>query len=313
MTDRLFSHVVVLLNPASAAGAAWRRWRAVAPLAARLLPGLEVIESSAPGDLRLAAAAEAGRGRATLLLAAGGDGTSHEVLNGLIDAGDTAAAMGWLPIGSGNDLARSVGVPLDARKALHWYRRPVISRIDAGTIRYRVEGRPAGRAFGNSFTVGLSTDTLELVRHGRRFGGLSYLGATLQALARQAPLDLELEIDGVRRSVPAARLLSVTNGASFGAGMRVTPGARLDDGRLDLVWIAGISRAATLMVFPRIYWGGHLTHPAVHSDRLERLVIHGDGIRAFEVDGELIPVTGPIELGIRPGALRIARGRPDYI
>ena len=311
MTEAPFVRTVVLLNPASASGAAWRRWRAVAPLAARLLPGLTVIESSAPGDLRIAAATEAGRGEATLLLAAGGDGTSHEVVNGLIDAGESPAAMGWLPIGSGNDLARSVGVPLDARKALHWYRRPVMSRIDAGSIRYQGEGRPAVRAFGNSFTVGLSTDALEFVRHGRRFGALSYLGATLRALARQVPANLDLEIDGVRRTVAAARLLSVTNGASFGAGMRVTPGAQLDDGRLDLVWIAGTTRAATLMVFPRIYWGGHLTHPAVHVTRLERLVIHEDGIHAFEADGELIPSAGPIELGILPEALRIARGRPD--
>lgn len=312
MTVPPFARTVVLLNPAGASGAAGRRWRAVAPLAATIFSNLDVIESRAPGDLRRAAAAAARDAEPTLLLAAGGDGTSHEVVNGLVDAGPTTAAMGWLPIGSGNDLARSVGVPLDAATALRWYRHPNVARIDAGTVRYRTpEGIPTTRAFGNSVTLGLSTDVLAIVRRGRRLGSLSYFGATVQALTRQRAIDLELEIDGAARSAPATRILSVTNGASFGGGMRVTPGARLDDGRLDLLWFGGTSRLATLLIFPRIYWGGHLTHPAVNTVRLERLVIRGEAIRAFEADGELIEATGPVELGILPGALRIARGSLD--
>lgn len=306
-----FARTVVLLNPASASGAAGRRWRRVASLAAEVLPTLTVIESRAPGELRAAAAALARESGPILLLAAGGDGTSHEVVNGLIDAGPTEAAMGWLPLGSGNDLARSVGVPLDPAGAVRWYRRPGTARIDVATVRYTAAGAAVTRAFGNSFTIGLSNDVLDLVRHGRRFGGLSYAVGTVRALARQRPLDLELVVDGQPTALMGARLLSVTNGATFGAGMRVTPGARLDDGRLDMVSIAGTGRLATLMVFPRIYWGGHLSHPAVRNARLERMSIRGPDIRSIETDGELIPASGPVELGILPGALRIATGGSD--
>lgn len=304
MSDAPFARTVVLLNPAGASGAAGRRWRQVAGLAAEVLPGLSVIESRAPGELRARARDAARTGEPVLLLAAGGDGTSHEVINGVIDAGPTAATVGWIPIGSGNDLARSVGVPLDAARAIRWYRRARTARIDVGTVRFQ----DTTRVFGNSFTVGLSTDVLQIVRHGRRMGGLSYAVGTVRALARQEPFDLDLDIDGAPTRVAGARLLSVTNGATFGAGMRVTPGARLDDGRLDLVWIAGTSRLATLLVFPRIYWGGHLEHRAVRTVRLGRLTIRSPAIHAVEMDGELIPATGPVELGVLPGALRIATG-----
>jgi YegS/Rv2252/BmrU family lipid kinase len=305
-----FQRVVVLLNPAGASGKAGRRWAKVSRLAAEIFPNLEIVESHQPGELRSAAGRLASAAERALLIAAGGDGTSHEVINGLIDAGPASVtAMGWLPIGSGNDLARSIGVPLDPAAALRHYRSLTEGRIDAGRIRYREPDGGAGtRTFGNSFTIGLSADVLQLVRHGRRFGALSYFAATVRAVARHHPFDTRCTADGVTIEVTAARLISVTNGASFGAGMRVTPDARLDDGRLDLLAISGISRLATLAIFPRVYWNGHLHHPAVRIQRMTRLTIEVEGIETFEVDGELIPARPPFEIEILPAALRIVRG-----
>jgi diacylglycerol kinase (ATP) len=299
--------VRVLLNPSSQGGGAARRWRALEPLARSLFPSLEVHASRHAGELTEIAARLAPLGG--LVLAAGGDGTSHEVINGLTaDRAAGRAAMGWLPLGSGNDLARGVGVPLDPRVALEGYRDPVYGAIDVGTIDCRDQmGRPMHRVFGNSFTIGVSTDVLELVaRFGNPLGGkLSYFVATIVALARHQPVKLTL--DG---RAAGYRLLSITNGATFGAGMRITPGARLDDGQLDLLAVDAVSRLRTAAVFPRIYWGGHLDDPSVETRRVTALEIGASGPLAFEADGELYHAQPPVHIAIRPGALRVARPKP---
>lgn len=299
--------VRVLLNPSSQGGGAARRWRALEPLARTLFPSLEVHSSHHPGELTEIAARLAPLGG--LVLAAGGDGTSHEVINGLAAAGtEGRAAMGWLPLGSGNDLARGIGVPLDPRLALEGYQDPALGAIDLGTIECRDHsGRPLRRLFGNSFTIGVSTDVLELVaRFGKPLGGkLSYFAATVVALARHRPVRLTLD------GHPAAfRLLSITNGSTFGAGMRITPEARLDDGQLDLLTVDAISRLRTAMVFPRIYWGGHLQDRSVATRRVTALDIGADEPLVFEADGELYHAQPPIRIAIRPGALRVARPKP---
>ncbi|MBM4186853.1 MAG: diacylglycerol kinase family lipid kinase [Gemmatimonadetes bacterium] len=295
--------VHILLNPASGNGAAVRQWRRIEPLAREWFPDLAVHRSGGPGELTALAERLAPHGG--ILLAAGGDGTSHEVINGVMRAGERAtAAVGWLPLGSGNDLARNVGIPADGRTALAGYRTPVVDWIDVGRLEYREGGIQTRRFFGNSLTVGLSVDVLRIVaRVGKRFGGpMSYFFATLAALARHRPVSLEL--DGRPATV---RFLSVVNGPAIGAGMRVAPHARLDDGQLDLMTIDPISRLATAVVLPRVYTGGHVSHPAVRFRGISRLRLAASGTLGFEIDGELAEVEGPLDLSVLPRALRVAR------
>lgn len=241
-----------------------------------------------------------------MLLAAGGDGTSHEIVNGVLAAGPrSAAAMGWLPLGSGNDLARGVGVPLDPAIALAAYHAPVVGLIDAGVIRYQtLDGQPTSRFFGNSFTLGLSADVLHIVnRIGKPLGGpASYLVATAAALTRHQPIHLEL--DGVAGQF---RFVSVTNTPTVGAGMRIAPHARPDDGRLDLMTLHGMSRLETARVLPSVYWAGHIAHPGVRFRTVQHLEINTPGPVAFEIDGELGLGTGPFTVSVLPGALRVAQ------
>lgn len=300
--------VHVLLNPASAEGRARRRWRELEPAARDLFPVLAVHESRAPGDLRRMASEL--RGHDGLVLAAGGDGASHEVLNGLLDGGPSSATMGWIPIGSGNDLARTMGISSRGLGPIHGYRAYRTGAIDVGRLEYHdAEGRPRHHRFGNSFTLGVSADVLAIIaREGKRLGGpASYFLGALRAIAGHRPIDARLTIDG-RAAEPAPyRLISVTNGPTFGAGMRITPAAVVDDGRLDLLLVGGVSRLGTLAVFPRIYWGGHLGHPAVSTRPVERLEIETDGPRSFETDGELYHGYPPFRIEVEPRALRAAR------
>jgi diacylglycerol kinase (ATP) len=300
--------VHVLLNPAAAGGATLRRWQRIEPLAASLFPDLTVHRSARPGDL--ASRARQLSNEDALVLAAGGDGTSHEVVNGLIAGrvGDyTQARLGWLPLGSGNDMARAHRVPLGGAEALRHYHRAQAGAalVDVGMVQWRArEGHPSHRVFGNSLTFGLSARVLELVeRMGKPLGGkASYFLATLRAIASSEPTALTL--DGARARF---RLVAILNGTSFGAGMRITPDARLDDGLLDLLTVDPISPFQTAMVFPRIYWAGHLRNPAVRVRRVRALTIEAEGPLPFEADGELYHGNPPFEITVLPGALRVAR------
>ncbi len=300
--------VHVLLNPASGDGRARRRWRELEPAAREVFPDLEVHESNARGDLRRIASAL--RHHDGLVVAAGGDGTSHEVLNGLLEAGPAAATMGWIPVGSGNDLARTMGIPRRGLAPIHGYRTYRTVTIDVGRLAYRdQDGQPRSLWFGNSFTLGVSADVLEIVvREGKRLGGpANYFLGALRAIARHQPIEARLTVDGAAIDPGPCRLISVTNGPTFGSGMRIAPAARVDDGRLDLLWLSGASRIETLAIFPRIYWGGHLGHPTVTTRSIAQLDIQTDGPQNFEADGELYRGHPPFRIEVVPRGLRAAR------
>ncbi|MBL8984766.1 MAG: diacylglycerol kinase family lipid kinase [Gemmatimonadetes bacterium] len=308
--------VHVLLNPASGNGRAGRRWQSLEARAREVFPDLTIRTSTAPGHLRAEAAAIARLGAPALVLAAGGDGTSHEVVNGLVDAGfDHQTAMGWIPIGSGNDLARTAGVPLGRPACIDAYRRRIVERIDVGRIEYRTpDGEPTRRAFGNSFTLGLTVAVLERVRRsGKGLGGLSYSLAAITAIIDQRPLRIAPTIDGEPMTEIDLRLLSITNGRTFGAGMRITPGARFDDGVFDCVSLRWLPAVGALLLFPRIFWGGHLSHPRVTHRPIRQLELPGDGPIAFEADGELVEGRLPLRVDLVPRGLAVVRPDPGPV
>jgi len=308
-----FGPVHVLLNPASGGGTAGRRWRNVSRLAAEIFPGLILHHSDGPGSLTRIARVLAESGEPAVVIGAGGDGTSHEVLNGIAPAsgaGPGRIRMGWLPLGSGNDLARAVGVPNDPRRALQSYRRMIEDRIDLGTVRFTdTDGAARALTFGNSLTFGLSAEVLERVgRANKRMGGrIAYFIGTARALLEQQEISFQLTVDGDQLAAEPARLVSITNGPSLGAGMRIAPMARLADGQLELLWIGGLSRIEALVLFPRVYFGSHLDHPRVRHRRIATMQVDAPRTLGFEVDGELYRGQPPFQVEVSPGRLSIVR------
>ncbi len=300
--------VHVLLNPAGGEGRARRRWQALEPAARAVFPEIEIHQSTARGDLRRIAGELSQR--ADLVLAAGGDGTSHEVLNGLLGGGPAAATMGWIPIGSGNDLARAMGLLRPGVDPIQAYRNYRAEPIDVGRVWFFDQaGRPQHLWFGNSFSLGVSADVLAIVaRTGKRFGGrASYFFGALRAISGHRPIRTRLTIDGSVADPGPCRLIAISNTPTFGAGMRIAPAARIDDGRLDLLWLSGVSRLATAGVLPRIYWGGHLKHRGVTTMPVRKVEIETDGPLDFETDGELNRGYPPFRIEVEPGGLRAAR------
>ena len=305
-----------MLNPASGDGRAGRVWRRLEPRARELLGRIEVHRSEGPGALTRLAGDLARQGGPCLVIAAGGDGTTHEVINGLAPGGqplNSDCVLGLLPIGSGNDFARSVGVPRNPVRAVHALAHNQTLGVDLGLIQCRdPTGAPSARCFGSSVTFGLSAAALELVaRTGKPLGGrVSYLIAAIRAILSSEPARGTIEVDGGSVHEGDFLLLSLTNGPFFGAGMQIAPGASATDGRLDQVLVRAMSRREALLLLPRVYRGRHLRHPAVQRSTATRVGVEcGEGEVAFESDGELLRGRGPFEITVCPGALTVAVGR----
>lgn len=261
----------MLVNPAAAAGRAGAR---LAQLRSTARFDVRRVASAAEMTAEARRAAEDGLDR---VLVAGGDGAVHHALQGL--AG-TDCALGIVPVGGGNDLARALGVDRDPLRAAERAAAAVPRRIDLG----RVEGR----AFAGVLGLGIDGDVSRMVGRAplRRLpGGLAYAWATLVCLARFHAPRVRVEHAGGRFE-GAVLLAALANSPLFGGGMRIAPAARLDDGWLDLVIVERVSAATALRVFPRVYAGTHVDHPAVHTARVRGARFHSAPRRALYADGE---------------------------
>ena len=267
-----------------------------------------VATTTAPGDATRLACTAVEQGFARILVA-GGDGTTGEVVTGLLSATRLAhPSLGLLPVGSGCDLARSLGLPRDLDAALEVIAAGHLRPLDAGRVELLdARGGRQVRYFANELSAGLSGDTVKCARGlsktlGPRIGFL--LGAVSAVLTHQ-PFEASLEVDGERVYEGPISLLVVANGCYFGAGMRVAPDARVDDGLFEVVLARGLPRHEILRWLPAFYLGRHGRHPQVsfHAARSVALIPKaGDAV--VEVDGEG-GFALPLRITCLPGALRV--------
>ncbi len=234
------------------------------------------------------------------LLVAGGDGTFHHVLQGLAA---TDCVLGLIPVGRGNDLAGTLGVPRDPRAAVERALTAPPRRIDLGRV--------GGRWFAVYCGLGFDSEVASFVHARRRWvgGPLVYAWGVVRTLASFRPPTLEVEHDEGRFQGPAT-LAVLSNCPRFGGGMRIAPEARADDGLLDLVLVREVSRTELLRVFPRVYRGRHAGHPAVAFQTTRQATLAVDRPLTLFADGEPVRRAGAGETAVRaeivPGALRVA-------
>ena len=279
-----------IVNPAAGHGRALGFWNALRERALRLAPGSGFAVTDRPGGAA-ALAEEAVRGGAEKVIAVGGDGTLREALEGMMAAPESLrlrSALGAFPAGSGCDLARHLGCPRDPDGLLGMLARGRSRPIDAGRVDFTGEdGSPATRHFINIAAFGLAGDVARHIKGmGKPFGGtvsyavsslLSILGARARAIALRAD---GVEIEG------RFHLGVLANTSSMGGGMLVAPGARDDDGLMDLVLVADMSRPALIGKFPLIYKGKHIGSPGVSRISLRRLEVYSEEPVCLNIDGE---------------------------
>ncbi|PWH05689.1 sphingosine kinase [Brachybacterium endophyticum] len=303
----------LLTNPSAASGAAQRTGRQVAHLLR--IAGISVVELTAVSAAVARARAMEVRDTLTALVVVGGDGT---VSLGAGIVAETPVRLGVVPAGSGNDFARALGmeeadVEGSVRRLLQALSRPVVA-IDAIELRSGVDGDPTGIdrsiALGN---VSLGFDALVNARanDSRLSPRMRYTGALVREISAFRSRRYWIEVDGGPREDIDASLLTLCNTGVLGGGMRLVPDARVDDGRLDLAVVAGLSRTGLLRLFPRVFRGTH-TDLSVFSTRPVhqiRVGLHESTLLRAYADGEARNQL-PVRARVLPGAVRILADLP---
>ncbi len=298
--------VQVILNPAASSGAGGRLAPQVeARLRARHIP-FRIHTTAGPGHAR-ELGMEAARNGTARILVVGGDGTVHEVVNGLLDAeaGGPGPDVAVLPVGTGNDFYRMVGAPKTLDGAMDMLQWGVPRPFDVGLATWE-GGR---RWYVNLLGVGVDVEVL-LRRAGvRRLRGLSqYLAALLQAVIRFEPVPLRVILDDGEVLDGPTTLAGITVGPSAGGGFLLNPGATPEDGLLDLCFVDALSIPQILRYIPRVIRGTHANLPVVRLRRFGRARLEGPdgGLFRFELDGELMgaPVAW-VDTEIHPARIRV--------
>ncbi|MEI2775667.1 MAG: YegS/Rv2252/BmrU family lipid kinase [Tetrasphaera sp.] len=239
-------------------------------------------------------------GHLDALVVVGGDGMAHLGVNA---CAGTAVPFAVVPAGTGNDIAAALGyLPANLLQAVAAIEALGTRTVDAGRL---CGDTPADERpwFAGSLYAGF--DAIVNARANRWSwprGQMRYNLAILRELPVFRPIPYAIEVDAERVETEAM-LVVIANAASYGGGMQVAPDARIDDGLLDVVIVHRISRAEFLRVFPRVFTGAHIEHPAVSVLRGTRVRLEARGVPVF-ADGE--PFTDlPVACEVVPGALTV--------
>jgi YegS/Rv2252/BmrU family lipid kinase len=240
-------------------------------------------------------AREAVAAGAGLVLAVGGDGTVNEVARGLVGS---RAALGIVPVGSGNGLARALRIPLRPAEALAAIESGARRRIDVGTL----NARPFVNVAGVGFDAAVGQAFHERGKRGGRRGVLGYVWLSLLELRAYRPRRLALEV-GSERLELAAFVLTFANGPQYGSGAVINPGAKLDDGRLEVVVFEAGSPWRTLAAAPRLFLGGLERMAGYRCLVGASATVTAEAPVALHCDGDPVPGAARIEVSLIPRAL----------
>jgi diacylglycerol kinase (ATP) len=256
--------------------------------------------SAQSADDALAAARKAvTSGAIQALIVVGGDGVVHLGVNA---CAGTNVPLGIVAAGTGNDAALTLGLPLnDPAQAT----RAALSQLDEPKSIDLLAGKSEHGEFHAFNTVSAGFDALVNRRANLMSwpkGPSRYTVAMVLELFKFSGIKYRAVIDGTERKIEAM-LCAVANGPSFGGGMFIAPHAKIDDGTLELFVVHKISRIELLKVFPKVFTGGHVTHPAVEFVSGERFTLDSGNLPAY-ADGEFVG-NSPIDVWIAPKALRV--------
>ncbi len=239
-------------------------------------------------------AREAAGAGAFAVVAVGGDGSVADAAAGVLGTG---SALGIFPKGSGNGLARALGIPLAPAGA--------VRVLNGGTVRRIDVGRAAGRPFLSNAGVGFTAVVSQAFARSKRRGFFSYAGLVTQHLWGHRALEYELTVDGHTRRVRAF-IIAVANGSQFGYNFRIAPTALLDDGVLDVVVIRPFPKlTAAAGISLRAARGKILQSRYVEHHRARNVRIAAPGLSLMQTDGDAHPCGTAVDFSVEPSALRV--------
>lgn len=297
------TRAALILNPISGQGTPGRVLRDRLVLARTTLARHDVtvdahVTAGSGDGHRLAA--QAVREGAALVIAWGGDGTINEVGSALVS---TNIPLGIVPAGSGNGLARDLGLPLDAEQALTVAAGAVDRDIDAGALN--------GELFFNVGGIGLDARVAERFAAcaPEQRGFRAYARISAGELWRYRPRDYTITVAG-QHLVRSALMITIANSRQFGNGALIAPRARLDDGELDLVVVQAQSLARVALHIPALFRGTLQHGRGIDMQRIRSAAIAAPGPIAFHVDGEPRVAEGEVAVTIHGRVLRVRVADP---
>jgi diacylglycerol kinase (ATP) len=260
---------------------------------------MSVKETAKPGDGEVIARYAAEKGY-DMVIAVGGDGTLNDVAKGLIG---TETAMGVIPMGSGNGFARHFKIPLFLPWACQALWDPKFKKIDVGELN--------GKIFLVTCGLGLDADISFSMDRGQVRGMLAYIWhAVVRLIVYRAPEVLMAWNGEMIRTAPL--LMTVCNLSQYGGGFRVAPGAKSDDGKLDLCWIPPLGTLASLWNVPRFFGGSAAQVPGYQRRLVEKVRLIRDHPGPAHIDGDPIWADAELDIRVIPGALKIALPRDSF-
>ena len=269
--------------------------------------------TTAPGDARRLAAEAVDEGF-EIVVAAGGDGTLNEVVNGFFHNGaplPTASRLAMLPLGTGGDFRRTLNIPLDPRAALQVLQTGIPRRLDAGCVSYQApDGSTGVRHFINIADAGLGGEVVHRVNNGgKRLGTLSFKVASFMALMNWKNKPMNIVVDGVSHDLKAMQVV-IANCQYYGGGMRMAPTASPTDGVFDVILVGDAGKIETIQGIGTMTRGAHLDE---HNPKMQLMygkrisVTCSEKVR-IDLDGEE-PGFLPALFEIQPSAIEFITPR----
>jgi YegS/Rv2252/BmrU family lipid kinase len=303
--------VKLILNPIADMGRAWKAANDLRPIAQEFKG-----EITWSGTVYPTHAVEIARQAAEegydMVVAMGGDGTAHEVMNGLMQVpAEKRPIMGVVPIGSGNDFAWSLGITQKSAHALaHALKAENIQAVDTALL---TDEHGRQEYFDN--TIGIGFDAVVTIRSHKLpivKGFLMYLTAVIQTIIlNHHPANMHIETDTEKFDI-SALMVTLCNGGREGGGFMIAPQAKNDDGKLAYAIVTKVSRAMMFRLVPEFMNGTHPRFKQIRMGEFKKLSLTSDLPLYIHADGEIFTSFGSnlkkINVEIFPGALRVVKG-----
>jgi len=301
--------VKIILNPIADMGHAWKVASDLRPIVAEY--GNADWSGTVYPTHATELARQAGEQGYDMVIAMGGDGTVHEVVNGLMQVpAKQRPILGVVPVGSGNDFAHAIGVPRESDHALAHALQGEASAIDLGLM---TDENGRKEYFDN--TLGIGFDAVVTIRSHRLpvvRGFLMYLTAVIQTIfLNHDAARMQIESDGNKWD-QTNLLVTLCNGPREGGGFMIAPEAKIDDGLLHYAMIKKVSRAMMFRLVPEVMNGTHGRFKQVSMGSCKTLSLTADRPLYIHADGEIYTSFGSnlrkVSFEILPGALQVVRG-----
>lgn len=298
MADPVHAETLIIVNPASGGGRALSAEPLVASYLTSQSKSVQFVHSRSSENMRELAANGAAAGY-RYVIALGGDGAFHHVVEGIRGTG---AIAGFFPAGNGNDIARDLGIPTDPVGAAAAFCHSIPRAADLVRVQFP-DGRTAH--FIGAGGMGLDAEAAHLANtQFKSWPGVTrYLAGALKTFFSEAAFELVAELDGTRwtgRAIFAA----LANSSSYGSGVRIAPDAKMDDGWLEVVLVEDVAWTRLVEAIPIVLTTGDLRFDEVKRFRCRRAVLRADRAVKVHGDGELLGES-PAQFEILPAAIQV--------